>query len=97
MANAVEALVTTEAPLRDRLVAAEVHFGKLDPDRDLDGQTELSLYLSVASTLVSGGEDEQDEYSALAVRESIAELDDATAAGAAMNMLRLYEVTGPRS
>jgi hypothetical protein len=97
LASTLEALITLDAPLRDRLAAAEAHFANLEPDRDFSSRTQLSLYYRIAATLVSGGEDDGDEYSPDAVRESIAALGEVAATEAAMDMLRLYGMTLPAS
>jgi hypothetical protein len=78
-----------------RLIAAEVPFGRLDSTRDLADRAELPLYYRIASTLVSGGDREEEDHSIQAVREVVAALDDGMAADAAMDMLHRYEITAP--
>jgi hypothetical protein len=98
--QAVDALITGSDPIRVRLQAAEESFRALDPDTELVTDLESSVYLRIASSLVSGGPDEEDdddeEFSPQAVAESIAMLDDDIAVLIARDMLRLYELTaGP--
>ncbi len=101
MRRALDVLITGSEPLRVRLQLAERIFGVLDPQTELVTTLERTIYGRIASSLVSGGpeaddEDEDDEYSQIAVEESIAMLDDDIAVLIARDMLRLYELTaGP--
>jgi hypothetical protein len=97
MRRAVDALITGSKPIRARLQMAEESFGALDPEAELTTELERNLYHRIASSLVSGGpedEGEEDaEHSPEAVAESIAMLDDVIALLVARDMLRLYELT----
>jgi hypothetical protein len=78
-------------------MAEESSFGALDPEAELTTELERNLYHRIASSLVSGGPeddgDEDEEYSPEAVAESIAVLEDDIALLIARDMLRLYELT----
>jgi hypothetical protein len=98
--DAIDALITGSEPIRLRRQKAEESFVTLDPDTELFTELERNLYQRGASSLVSGGPDEEDEddaeYSREAVAESIAMLDDNIALLIARDMLRLYELAaGP--
>jgi hypothetical protein len=82
MGQAVDALVTGSEPIRARLRIAEESFRTLDPNTQLATKLERDLYHRIASSLVSGGaededfdDDMDDEYSPDAVAASIATLD----------------------
>lgn len=100
MHRAVDALVANPDPLRGRIAAAEKHFRELSPDSDLPSGAEQVLYHRIASTIVSGGEDEntceEDGHydEAAAIAESIAALDDEQLVMITRDMLRLYELVG---
>lgn len=82
-----------------RLRAAEESFRGVDPETDLDTDLERNLWHRIASSLVSGGADEDDEDddgSPEAVAVSIDALDDDIAVLIARDMLRLYELTASR-
>lgn len=99
MRRAVDALVTGAKPIRVRLVAAEGSFRDVDPETDLDTELERNLWHRIASSLVSGGadgDDENDDCSPEAVAVSIGALDDDIAVLIARDMLRLYELTASR-
>ena len=98
MRRAIDVLVTSTDSLRSRVAAAEKHFEELDADAELQGAGEWNLYHRIASTLVSGG-DVDDDYEepadydqAAAVAESIAALDEAHLILIARDMIRLYEL-----
>jgi hypothetical protein len=96
MRRAVDALVTGSEPIRARLQIAEESFRTLDPETQLATGLERNLYHRIASSLVSGGtedEDTDDEYSPDAVAASIATLDADIAVLISRDMLRLYELT----
>jgi hypothetical protein len=97
MRGAVDALITASEPILARLQTAEESFRTLDPQTELATELERNLYNRIASSLVSGGpEDENDEtrkYSPEAIAESIAMLDDDIAVLIARDMLRLFELT----
>jgi hypothetical protein len=98
MRRAVDVLITGSEPLRVRLQLADRIFGALDPQTELVTTLERCIYGRIASSLVSGGPDEDDdeECSREALDESIAMLDDDIAVLIARDMLRLYELTaGP--
>jgi hypothetical protein len=101
MRRAVDVLITGSEPLRVRLQLADRIFGVLDPQTELATTLERCIYGRIASSLVSGGPDEDDEdddedCSREALDESIAMLDDDIAVLIARDMLRLYELTaGP--
>jgi hypothetical protein len=101
MHRAVDALVTGAEPIRVRLVAAEANFRDVDPETDLDTELERNLWHRIASSLVSGGadsndENENDDCSPEVVAVSIGALDDDIAVLIARDMLRLYELTASR-
>ncbi|MFI4985149.1 MAG: hypothetical protein ACHQAV_04070 [Solirubrobacterales bacterium] len=98
--RAVDALIASPEPIRIRLQAAERHFSELMPESELPARAEQILYLRIASSLVSGGDDDEEEGEAfdeeVAITESIAALDEDLAVTIARDMLRLYElVAGP--
>jgi hypothetical protein len=97
MRRAVDALITGSEPIRARIQTAEESFGVLDPEAELATELERNLYHRIASSLVSGGpedeSDEDEEYSPQAVAESIAVLDDDIALLIARDMLPLFELT----
>jgi hypothetical protein len=96
MRQSVDALITGSEPIRARLQMAEESFVTLE-QAELATELEQLLYHRIASSLVSGGpEDEADDdedASPEAVAESIALLDDNIALLIARDMLRLYELT----
>jgi hypothetical protein len=100
MRLAVDALVASSAPLGMRVAAAEKYFHELDPDSELPSGGEQNLYHRIASTIVSGGEGNDDylgneNYNeAAAIAESIAALDERRLILIARDMLRLYELVG---
>jgi hypothetical protein len=98
MRRAIDALVTGSEPIRVRLRAAEESFRDVDPETDLDTELERNLWHRIASSLVSGGadDDENDDCSPEAVAVSISALDDDIAVLIARDMLRLYELTASR-
>jgi hypothetical protein len=93
----VDAVLTGSGPLRARLQTAEESFRALDPETQLATGLERNLYHRIASSLVGGGaegnEDSEDEGSPNALAASIAMLDADVAASIARDMLRLYELT----
>jgi hypothetical protein len=98
MRLAVEALVTGPGPVRDRLLAAEPHFGEAFQS-ETRTPAERHLRLRIGAALVEGGEeDEEDEAdddedaSDAEVAESIALLDESRAVEIARDMFRLYEI-----
>jgi hypothetical protein len=100
MRRAVDALAAGPGSLSARVAAAEKPFGELDPDSELPSGGEQALYHRIASTIVSGG-DEDDDYEedesydeAAAIAESIAALDEQRLLLIARDMLRLYELLG---
>jgi hypothetical protein len=94
MRRVVDALITGSEPLRIRLQLADQIFEALDPRTELVTTLERTIHGRIASSLVSGGpEDDDDEYSPTAVEESMAMLDDNIAVLIARDMLRLYELT----
>ena len=98
MRRAVDALITGSEPLRVRLQLADRIFRALDPQTELGSTLERTIYGRIASSLVSGGPDEDDDEdsSREAFDESIALLDDDIALLIARDMLRLYELTAGR-
>lgn len=96
MRGAVDALIAGSEPIRARLQMADESFRTLE-EAELGTELEQIIYHRIASSLVSGGpEDEGDddeEASPEAVAESIAMLDDDIALLIARDMLRLYELT----
>jgi hypothetical protein len=95
MRRAVDALITGSEPIRVRLRSAEESFRDVDPESDLATELERNLWHRIASNLVSGGaenDDENDNYSPEAVAVSIGMLDDDIAVLVARDMLRLYEL-----
>jgi hypothetical protein len=101
MRRAVDALVTSQESLRVRVAAAEKPFGELDPDSELPSGGEQVLYHRIASTIVSGGDEADDDDcedenydEAAAIAESIAALDEERLVLIARDMLRLYELVG---
>jgi hypothetical protein len=96
MRRAIDALITGAGPIRPRVRSAEESFRDVDPESDLATELERSLWHRIASSLVSGGpesDDENDSYSPEAVVASIGALDDDIAVLVARDMLRLYELT----
>lgn len=96
MRRTVDALLTGSEPIRARLLIAEESFRTLDPETQLATGLERNLYHRIASSLVSGGaedDDTDDEYSPEAVAASIATLNADIAVLIARDMLRLYELT----
>lgn len=61
MRQAVDALVTGSEPIRARLRIAEESFRTLDPETQLVGGLERNLYHRIASSLVSGGTEDEGE------------------------------------
>jgi hypothetical protein len=93
MRRAVDALVASPEPIHVRLQAAEKHFGQLRRESELPAPAEQDLYHRIASNLVSGGDEEEEDYDEeTAVAESIAALDEDLAVTIARDMLRLYEL-----
>jgi hypothetical protein len=96
MRRAVDALITGSEPIRTRLQTAEESFVTLE-ETELATELEKIIYHRIASSLVSGGPeddaDDDEEPSREAIAESIAMLDDDIAALIARDMLRLYELT----
>ena len=95
MRRAIDALITGSEPLRVRLRSAEESFRDVNPESDLATELERNLWHRIASNLVSGGaenDDENDNYSPEAVAVSIGMLDDDIAVLVARDMLRLYEL-----
>jgi len=98
MRRAVDALITGSEPLRIRLQLADRIFETLDPQTELVTALERCIHGRIASSLVSGGPDEEnkdddEECSREALDDSIAALDDDIAVLIARDMLRLYELT----
>lgn len=95
MRRVVDELITGSEPLRIRLQLADPIFEALDPQTELVTKLERTIHGRIASSLVSGGPEDDDdvEYSPTAVEESIAMLDDNIAVLIARDMLRLYELT----
>jgi hypothetical protein len=100
MRRAVDALVTSPDPLGARIVAAEKPFGELDLDSELPAGGEQALFHRIASTIVSGGDQDEDSEEdesydeAAAIAASIAALDEERLVMIARDMLRLYELVG---
>jgi hypothetical protein len=98
MRRAVDALVASPDPIRARLQAAAEHFGQLDHESELPAPVEQLLYHRIASSLVSGGDDDvqegEDYDEEAAIAESIAALDEEMALMIARDMLHLYELVG---
>jgi len=96
MRRAVDALITGSEPIRARLQMADESFRTLEK-AELGTELEQIIYHRIASSLVSGGPDDEgdddEEASPEAVAESIAMLDDDIALLIARDMLRLYELT----
>lgn len=97
MRRAVDALITGSEPLRIRLQVAGRIFEALDPQAELVTTLERCIHGRIASSLVSGGpdeenEDDDEEVSPEALDDSIAALDDDIAVLIARDMLRLYEL-----
>ena len=97
MRRAVDPLIVGSEPIRARLLVAEEGFRDVDRERDLVTELEKTLWDRIASSLVSGGpeddDDESGECSTAAVARSIESLDDDIASLIARDMLRLYELT----
>ena len=96
MRLAVEALATGPGSIRDRLVAAEPHFG-VAFQTEMGTPAEKHLRLRIGAGLVEGGDDDdeaddEDDASDAEVAESIALLDESRAVEIAADMLRLYEI-----
>jgi hypothetical protein len=87
--------VYRDAPIS---LAAMKHFGQLVRESELPAPAEQNLYHRIASSLVSGGDDEDVDEDAegydeeAAITESIAALDEDLAVMIARDMLRLYEL-----
>lgn len=102
MRLAVEVLATGREPIRERLQAAERHFG-LVFQSEMRTRAQEHLRLRIGAGLVEGGEendviDLHADASDAEVAESIALLDEARAVEIAGDMFRLYElVAGLRS
>jgi hypothetical protein len=97
MCRAVDALLTGSEPIRVRLRAAAESFREVDPKVDLATELERNLWHRIASSLVSGGpESEDDDDSPEALAASIDALDDDIAVLIARDMLRLYELAADR-
>jgi hypothetical protein len=97
MRRAVDVLITGSEPLRVRLQLADRIFRALDPQTELVTTLERTIHGRIASSLVSGGpdndEDDNEECSREDIDESIAMLDHDIAVLIARDMLRLYELT----
>jgi hypothetical protein len=61
MRRAVDALITGSEPIRVRLRSAEESFRDVDPESDLATELERNLWHRIASNLVSGGAENDDE------------------------------------
>ena len=74
MRRADDVLITGSEPLRIRLQLADRIFRALDPQTELATTLERTIYGRIASSLVSGGpdEDEDEDCSREALDESIA-------------------------
>lgn len=102
MRLAVEVLATGHGQIRERLQAAERHFG-LAFQGEMRTRAQEHLRLRIGAGLVEGSEendatDLHADASNAEVAESIALLDEARAVEIAGDMLRLYElVAGLRS
>lgn len=93
--RAVDALATSDDPLRGRVTAAEKPFAELDARTELQGDGEWNLYQRIASTLVSGGENDGGSVDAdEGLTASIAALGEEQLVLIARDMLRLYELVG---
>jgi hypothetical protein len=98
MRLAVEALATVPGPIRDRLLAAEPHFG-VAFQSEMRTPAEKHLRLRIGAALVEGGDEDdeaddedEDDASDAEIAESIALLDETRAVEIAGDMLRLYEL-----
>jgi hypothetical protein len=96
MRLAIEALVIGPGSIRDRLAAAEPHFG-VAFQSEMRTPAEKHLRLRIGAALVEGGDeddeaDDEDDASDAEVAESIALLDESRAVEIAGDMFRLYEL-----
>ena len=87
MRLALEALISGDGRIQERLQLPSAHFGVLRRSQ-LRNATEVDLYMRIASSLVEGG----DEGDVGSIADSITALDESRAGEIAIDMLRLYEV-----